>query len=147
MRALADYLHNKTVDPVQGEHLGGNMLFGVYTDRGAKTCAGRPGAKGHETIDATTYAADWEIDYLKEDSCSASGNHTTAFAEYGLMRDVSKKDFFFFFKKKEEEKEERKEKEEEESQRLHSLLQPMPPALRIRKTQGSHVRNAMLLVD
>lgn len=37
-----------------------NMLFGTYTDRGTKTCAGRPAALGHEQIDANTYAA-WGV--------------------------------------------------------------------------------------
>ena len=69
-QALADYVHSK------------GMKFGTYTDRGPKTCAGRPAALGNEAKDAQTYA-NWGVDYLKEDSCDASGNHTTAFAEYG----------------------------------------------------------------
>lgn len=28
------------------------LKFGVYTDRGTKTCAGRPGALGYEYLDA-----------------------------------------------------------------------------------------------
>ena len=28
------------------------------------------------------------MDYVKEDSCNATGNHTAAFAQYGLMRDA-----------------------------------------------------------
>jgi hypothetical protein len=35
-----------------------NYLFGTYTDRGFKTCGGRPGALGFESLDAQTYA-DW----------------------------------------------------------------------------------------
>ena len=30
------------------------MLFGVYSDAGYYTCAGRPGSLGYETIDANT---------------------------------------------------------------------------------------------
>ncbi|XP_062506826.1 uncharacterized protein LOC134183341 [Corticium candelabrum] len=43
--------------------------FGLYTDRGLKTCAGRPGAYGHEEIDANTYAS-WGVEYLKNDDCN-----------------------------------------------------------------------------
>eukprot|EP01059_Diplonema_ambulator_P015467 TRINITY_DN2660_c0_g1_i1.p1 TRINITY_DN2660_c0_g1~~TRINITY_DN2660_c0_g1_i1.p1 ORF type:complete len:406 (+),score=110.72 TRINITY_DN2660_c0_g1_i1:128-1219(+) len=74
MKALADYAHNKS------------LKFGVYTDRGNNTCAGRPGSLDHEEIDALTYAS-WGVDYLKEDSCYASTDHQTAFDEYGKMRD------------------------------------------------------------
>ena len=78
MKSLADYAHSK------------GFKFGVYSDRGTETCAGRPGALNHTTIDAQTYA-DWGVDYLKEDSCHASGDHATAFAEYGEMRDALNK--------------------------------------------------------
>eukprot|EP00931_Biecheleriopsis_adriatica_P056567 TRINITY_DN33520_c0_g1_i1.p1 TRINITY_DN33520_c0_g1~~TRINITY_DN33520_c0_g1_i1.p1 ORF type:complete len:403 (+),score=59.65 TRINITY_DN33520_c0_g1_i1:66-1274(+) len=74
LKELADYVHSK------------GMLFGTYTDRGSATCAGRPGAQGHEDIDAATYAA-WGVDYLKEDSCNAADNAETAFSQYGKMRD------------------------------------------------------------
>jgi len=74
MKALADYVHSK------------GLKFGVYTDRGTLTCGGRPGSLDHEKIDADTYAS-WGVDYVKEDSCYASGDHQTAFDEYGRMRD------------------------------------------------------------
>ena len=54
LKALGDYVHGK------------GMLFGTYTDRGTKTCGGKPGALGHEKVDAQTYAS-WGVDYLKED--------------------------------------------------------------------------------
>lgn len=76
MRALSDALHKM------------NLKFGVYTDRGNETCAGRPAAKDHEILDARTYAHDWQIDYLKEDSCHATADHSAAFSEYGTMRDA-----------------------------------------------------------
>lgn len=60
------------------------LKLGLYTDRGTATCMGRTGSEGFEAIDAATYAA-WGVDYLKEDSCFASSNHSVAFAEYGLM--------------------------------------------------------------
>jgi len=75
MKAVADYVHS----------LG--LKFGIYTDRGTLTCAQRPASFGFEKIDAQTFA-DWGVDYLKEDSCFASGDHTVAFAEYGAMRDA-----------------------------------------------------------
>ena len=57
MRALADYVHS----------LG--LKLGIYSDAGTKTCAGRPGSRGHEYQDAVTYA-EWGIDYLKYDWCN-----------------------------------------------------------------------------
>eukprot|EP01119_Soliformovum_irregulare_P001318 TRINITY_DN11045_c0_g1_i1.p1 TRINITY_DN11045_c0_g1~~TRINITY_DN11045_c0_g1_i1.p1 ORF type:complete len:408 (-),score=91.68 TRINITY_DN11045_c0_g1_i1:124-1185(-) len=75
IKNLADYVHS----------LG--LKFGLYTDRGNKTCAGRPGALGFEEIDARTYA-EWGVDYLKEDSCYATQDHQQAFQEYGRMRDA-----------------------------------------------------------
>jgi len=59
MKAVGDYIHS----------LG--LKFGVYSDAGSKTCAGRPGGLGHEYQDAIQYAA-WGVDYLKYDWC-----HTT----------------------------------------------------------------------
>ena len=38
---------------------GKGLKFGLYSDAGEKTCQGRPGGLGYETIDAKTYAA-WE---------------------------------------------------------------------------------------
>jgi hypothetical protein len=52
MEALADYVHSK------------GLLFGLYSDAGFKTCAGRPGSLHFEAIDAMTYA-EWGVDYLK----------------------------------------------------------------------------------
>jgi len=75
IKYVADYVHGK------------GMKFGIYTDRGTKTCAGRPGSYGYEKKDADTYAS-WGVDYLKEDSCNAADDHNTAFQEYGTMRDA-----------------------------------------------------------
>ena len=84
-KPVADYVHAH------------GMLFGVYTDRGTQTCGGRAGALGHEVADANFYARNG-VDYLKEDSCSASGDEQTAFAEYAAMRDAlnaTGRPFFF----------------------------------------------------
>jgi alpha-galactosidase len=59
MKAVGDYIHS----------LG--LKFGVYSDAGSKTCAGRPGGLGHEYQDAIQYAA-WGVDYLKYDWCHTS---------------------------------------------------------------------------
>jgi len=58
IRALADYIHAK------------GLKFGIYSDVGDLTCAGRPGSRGHEYQDAAQYAA-WGVDYLKYDWCNA----------------------------------------------------------------------------
>jgi alpha-galactosidase len=57
IKALADYIHAK------------GLKFGLYSDAGAKTCAGRLGSQGHEYQDALQYAR-WGVDYLKYDWCS-----------------------------------------------------------------------------
>ena len=56
IKYLVDYAHSK------------GLLFGLYSDAGTKTCAGRPGSLGYEIIDANTYA-EWGVDYLKYDNC------------------------------------------------------------------------------
>ena len=57
IKALADYVHS----------LG--LRFGIYSDAGSKTCAGRPAGLGHEYQDALMYAS-WGVDYLKYDWCN-----------------------------------------------------------------------------
>ena len=73
MKALGDYIHSK------------GLKFGIYSDAGAKTCAGRPGSRGHEFQDALQYAA-WGVDYLKYDWCSTTTQD--ARASYALMREA-----------------------------------------------------------
>ncbi|HEY1500188.1 MAG TPA: glycoside hydrolase family 27 protein [Acidobacteriaceae bacterium] len=74
LKALADYIHGK------------GLKFGVYTDVGTKTCAGRPGSIGHEYQDARQYA-EWGVDYLKEDWCNTLPGQN-AESSYTLMRDA-----------------------------------------------------------
>eukprot|EP01084_Bolivina_argentea_P189708 326189_1 len=76
MASLADYAHSK------------NMKFGLYSDAGTKTCAGRPGSLGYETVDANTYAA-WGVDYLKYDNCNSGS--TPMQDRYNAMRDALNK--------------------------------------------------------
>ena len=74
IKALADYIHGK------------GLKFGIYTDAGTKTCAGRPGSMGHEYQDALEYAK-WGVDYLKEDWCNTLPGQSSE-ASYTLMRDA-----------------------------------------------------------
>ena len=73
MGALADYAHSK------------GLKFGLYSDAGSKTCAGRPGSLGHEVDDANSYAS-WGVDYLKYDNCNAGRTPMTK--RYDAMRDA-----------------------------------------------------------
>ena len=59
MKALADYVHSK------------GLKLGIYSSPGPRTCGGYEGSYGHEEQDAKSYA-EWGIDYLKYDWCSAS---------------------------------------------------------------------------
>lgn len=71
IKALADYIHSA------------GLKFGIYSDVGTKTCAGRPGSLGHEFQDARQYAA-WTVDYLKYDWCNTITQD--GHAVYSLMR-------------------------------------------------------------
>ena len=73
MRALAGYVHAR------------GLKFGLYSDAGRTTCAGRPGSQGYEYQDARAYAA-WGVDYLKYDWC-ATGTRNAEEA-YALMADA-----------------------------------------------------------
>ena len=73
IKPLADYAHSK------------GLLFGIYSDAGYQTCAGRPGSLGYEEIDAQTYA-EWGIDYLKYDNCFTDGSPPEK--RYPVMRDA-----------------------------------------------------------
>ncbi len=75
IKALADYVHSK------------GLKFGIYSDAGTKTCAGRPGSRGHEYQDAIMYAS-WGVDYLKYDWCSTGTQD--AQASYTTMADALK---------------------------------------------------------
>jgi len=71
MKALANYVHAD------------GLKFGVYTDHGTTTCAGRPSSYGYEYIDANTYAS-WGVDYLKDDNCNWPPNDIPA-VDYSNM--------------------------------------------------------------
>eukprot|EP00435_Cladocopium_sp_Y103_P037800 s1864_g10.t1 len=81
MHNLSSFLHQR------------GFKFGIYTDRGRKTCAGREGSEGFEFLDAQTFA-DWGVDYVKEDNChSSSGpnDKTQLFKQFALFRDALNK--------------------------------------------------------
>lgn len=73
IKKLVDYIHSK------------GLKFGIYSDAGTLTCAGRPGSKGYELKDAETYAK-WGVDYLKYDWCNTEGQ--VAVKSYTKMRDA-----------------------------------------------------------
>lgn len=75
-QGMIDYVHS----------LG--LLFGLYSDAGSKTCAGRPGSLGYEANDAMTYA-EWKVDYLKYDNCNSLG--ISPETRYPIMRDALNK--------------------------------------------------------
>jgi len=72
MKYVADYVHSK------------GLKFGIYSCAGSKTCAGRPGGRGHEFQDARTYAR-YGVDYLKYDWCNTTTQE--AKSSYATMRD------------------------------------------------------------
>ena len=75
IKFLSDYVHAR------------GLKFGIYTCCGTKTCGGRPGSYGYETIDANTYA-EWEVDFIKEDWCYTDGLDTRT--QYTIMSDAIK---------------------------------------------------------
>ena len=76
MAGLVQYVHSK------------GLKFGLYSDAGTKTCAGRPGSLNFETQDADTYAK-WEVDYLKYDNCN--NEEISPEKRYPIMRDALNK--------------------------------------------------------
>ena len=86
MKALGAWIHDLDV-PGKGKI----MKFGLYTSRGTVQCSTQqyqgPGSHGHVAQDAA-WMVDVGMDYLKEDSCGGSQNHTVAFADYARMRNA-----------------------------------------------------------
>lgn len=86
MKAAADYAHDK------------GLKFGIYSDGGSRTCAGRFGSFGYETVDANAYAK-WGVDLLKYDYCNAPADPATCQARYKAMGDALKasgRDILFY---------------------------------------------------
>ena len=59
MKALANYIHSR------------GLKLGLYSSPGPETCVGHHGSLGYEEQDAQSYA-EWGVDYLKYDWCSAA---------------------------------------------------------------------------
>jgi alpha-galactosidase len=77
LKTLSDYLHAR------------GFKFGIYADRGTRTCVGLcPGSYGHETTDAQDFA-DWGVDYVKYDNCNPALLSTQE-GDYRRMRDALK---------------------------------------------------------
>jgi alpha-galactosidase len=59
MKALSGFLH------------GAGFKFGAYNDISGHTCGNGPaaGSLNHYSVDAETFAHDWQVDYLKFDFC------------------------------------------------------------------------------
>ena len=74
--SLADLAHSK------------GLKFGVYSDAGYLTCAGRPGSLHYEVSDANSYAS-WHVDYLKYDNCYTDFSKPEK--RYPVMRDALNK--------------------------------------------------------
>ena len=64
MKVLADYVHSR------------GLKLGIYSSPGPHTCGGFEGSFGHEEQDAKMYA-EWGVDYLKYDWCSADKIYDT----------------------------------------------------------------------
>lgn len=64
MKGLVDYIHAR------------GLKVGIYSSPGPVTCTGYVGSHGHERQDAKSFA-DWGIDLLKYDWCSASSIYDT----------------------------------------------------------------------
>jgi alpha-galactosidase len=68
-----------------GMKAAGYQYVVIYSDAGTRTCAGRPGSRGHEFQDALQYAA-WGVDYLKFDWCNTGKQN--AEASYQTMHEA-----------------------------------------------------------
>ena len=72
MAALGQMIHQK------------QLKFGLYSDRGFRTCQALPGLLDNEVKDVATMAS-WGIDFLKNDGCYTASPHS----EGGLRGDPS----------------------------------------------------------
>jgi alpha-galactosidase len=63
---------------------------GQYTDRGTTFCGGPDGtgSQGYELHDGLWFGRNASVDFVKEDSCSATADEEQAFHQYALMRDA-----------------------------------------------------------
>lgn len=78
IKAMADYVHAR------------GLKLGIYSDASPVTCEGYTASLGFEEQDAKTFA-EWGVDYLKYDYCSAPEDATTAKKRYKTMADALRK--------------------------------------------------------
>ena len=69
-QALGTYFHER------------NLTFAMYTAESDTTCAGLPGSRGYEALDARTFAG-WGADYLKADGCGDPTYYSQGYAAMG----------------------------------------------------------------
>ena len=79
MRSTSDFVHSL------------NLKFGVYSAASQRTCGNYSASQFLEEQDATTFASDWQIDYLKYDSCIYQNGVQAPRARYVTMRDALNK--------------------------------------------------------
>jgi len=82
MKALGDYMHSKGVQ------------FATYTAESDTTCGGYPASKGHEDVDAQTFA-EWGVDYVKVDGCGSASYYPTGYPLMGQALINTKRDIVF----------------------------------------------------
>lgn len=83
IKAVADYVHSK------------GLKFGIYNSAGWTTCAGYPGTRGFEYLDAKQYA-EWGVDFLKYDWCGTDNlNAQGAYTTMSKALAASGRDIFF----------------------------------------------------
>ena len=83
MKALGDFIHSK------------GLKFGIYTDLGYKTCQGLEGSRGHDYLDAQTFAR-WGADYVKADWCYAYGmNPKASYTTFAYAIEATGRDMVF----------------------------------------------------
>jgi hypothetical protein len=75
VRATSDFVH------AQG------LKFGVYSAASQRTCGNFSASQFLEALDADTFANEWQVDWLKYDSCYYS-NGVASRARYVAMRDA-----------------------------------------------------------
>lgn len=80
--ALGSYIH------------GLNLSFAMYTAESDTTCAGLPGSRGYETLDASTFA-EWGADYLKADGCGDPTYYAQGYAAMGAALQATGRDIVF----------------------------------------------------
>jgi alpha-galactosidase len=83
IKALTDYIHSL------------DLLFGIYTCVGDKTCRGdRPGSFGHYDDDAKTLAA-WGVDYVKADNCHRKASVRESYGNFSRALNATGRPMLF----------------------------------------------------